>query len=833
MGEVSVLSDNTVAVEYNGRLQIAKGKSRFETQWHNGSILWGRLLFLLHDCKQTKETHAEYMKLPKDQQDKIKDIGGFVGGHLKGGLRRSGSVTTRQILTLDVDFAPRDFWDRVTHLMYDSYDLPICAACVYSTHKHTPEHPRLRLIVPLDRPVTPEQYEAIARKVAEKIGIDFFDDSTYQPTRLMYWPSLPADVEPVFEYHDAPFLSADEILAEYEDWSDVSFWPMSSRVLNIPKRIKEKQLNPLEKRGAVGVFCRTYTVSAAIAAFLSDVYIPTVKEDRYTYAAGTSSSGLVVYEDDLFAYSNHSTDPAAGQLCNAFDLVRIHLFGQLDEEEGAKEGRFAPSFKAMSGLVADDPQCKRTAAAEAKASAADDFKEEADDRPWEEKLQRNSQLAVVPNAKNALLILRNDPMLSHIAYNELAGAVEVQGPVPWTKTDRFWRDADDAQLLMYVSTVYQVNFPDRILRAAFVKVCDDRSFNPLRQFIQALPEWDGIPRVETLLSDYLGAEDTPYVRDVTKKTLVGAVKRVLHPGCKFDTVLVLDGPPGIGKSTLLARLGGEWFTDNLSLADTKDKTAAEKIQGQWIVEIAELQGSRKADLDILKGFISRQVDEYRAAYGRVVERHPRTAIICGTTNATTGFLRDTTGNRRFWPVPVAGDGPLSVWSMTEETRLQIWAEAKEMLASGETPYLSAEMEKEAARMQQEALEHNELEGEVMEYLDTLLPENWYDLPISDRMAYFAEPDPLDPAREKGTMLRVRVCAREIFTECYGKSRNQWKKQDGYEIASIMAAMPGWERINDNKTIPGYGRQRAYVRTVLKDGTRIVTSDVTSGVTTFE
>lgn len=806
MGEVSRMSDHAIAVKYNGKLIISTGRSRFETKWKNGTTMWSKLLNRLSESQKTAETHAEYMKMPKSKQDEIKDIGGFVGGHLTEGKRRTGSVAARQILTLDVDHAPADL---PAELM-DTYELD-CAMAVYSTHKHTARTPRLRLIIPLDRAVGPDEYEAIGRRVAEWIGIDYFDDSTFQPTRLMYWPSHSSDVEPVFWYWDAPFLSADEVLATYPDWTDVSYWPMSSRVQDIPKRIKDKQLDPLEKKGVVGVFCRTYTVSEAISTFLSDVYIPTVKEDRYTYAAGSSASGLVVYDGDLFAFSNHSTDPACGQLCNAFDLVRIHRFGHLDE--GSTEtGKLTPSFKAMSTFVSEDPRCRITAGAEAREAAAEDFADTpAEAEEWEAKLERNDKMNVVPNAKNALLIMQNDPRLKNIAYNELADAIEVQGELPWTKADRFWRDADDAQLLIYVSTVYRVNFPDRILRAAFVKACDDRSFNPLKTFVKDLPEWDGCARADTLLVDYLGAEDTPYVRAVTRKTLIGAIRRVQRPGCKFDTVLVLDGPPGIGKSTLLRKLGGEWFSDNLSLADTKDKTAAEKIQGQWIVEIAELQGSRKADLDILKGFLSRQVDEYRAAYGRVVERHPRTAIICGTTNATTGFLRDTTGNRRFWPVPVAGNGALSVWGMTEETRLQIWAEAKAAVAAGEEPYLDAEMEQEAARMQQEALEHNELEGEVMEYLDTPLPEDWYERPLSDRMAYFAQRDPLDPAYEEGTMQRVRVCAREIFTECFGKSRSQWKKMDGYEIASLMARIPGWERTMSRLSVPGYGQQRVWVR----------------------
>ena len=386
----------------------------------------------------------------------------------------------------------------------------------------------------------------------------------------------------------------------------------------------------------------------------------------------------------------------------------------------------------------------------------------------------------------------------------------VKGKLPWPRPNKYWRDADDAQLYTWVADRYGVQFPENRFSKALTTVTDKRRFNPLREYVQQLPEWDGIPRADTLLIDYLGAPDTEYTRAVTRKTLIGAVQRVLQPGCKFDTVLVLDGKPGIGKSTLLRKLGGKWFSDSLSLADTRDKTAAEKLQGVWIMEIGEMQGTRKADVDIMKGFISRQVDEYRAAYGRVVEHHPRTCIICGTTNSTTGFLRDTTGNRRFWPVPVNGGGRLSVWDMTEDTRAQIWAETMILVAEGETSYLDAAMELEAAKMQREAIEYDDREGEVIDYLETLLPADWYSWDMAKRVDFFQQRDVLD-VKVDCTMRRTKVCAREIFCECWGRPKNAWKRQDGYDIAGIMARIPGWEKTGREARVPGYGHQRVYTR----------------------
>lgn len=798
-----------IPVRYNGDLLIATGRSRYEKEWKNKTMPWSALLSRLAKSMETPETHAEYMKMNKEQQDKLKDIGGFVGGHLKDGRRKTGYVVARQLLTLDLDFPPAEFWDDiVNNLEIDS------ALAVYSTHKHTAAKPRYRLIMPLDRKVTPDEYEAIARKIAEKIGIDYFDDSTFQPTRLMYWPSHSVDVEPFFQYYDAPFLAADSILAEYPDWTDTSYWPESSRMAGIRKRQADKQGDPLAKKGIVGAFCRTYTITQAIAKFLPDVYTQTAKEDRYTYAAGSTAAGLVVYDGDVFAYSNHSTDPAGGQLCNAFDLVRLHKFGHLDDGHEDKSGRDAPSYKAMATFASEDQSVSLTLANDTRARAVLDFEadlpEDDTDDSWKAKLVRGENGDVKPLITNAVLILENEPALQGIRYNELSNGIEIKGKLPWPRPNKYWRDADDAQLYTWVADRYGVQFPENRFSKALTTVTDKRRFNPLREYVQQLPEWDGVPRADTLLIDYLGAPDTEYTRVVTRKTLVGAIQRVLQPGCKFDTVLVLDGKPGIGKSTLLRKLGGKWFSDSLSLADTRDKTAAEKLQGVWIMEIGEMQGTRKADVDIMKGFISRQVDEYRAAYGRVVERHPRTCIICGTTNSTTGFLRDTTGNRRFWPVTVNGGGRLSVWDMTEDTRAQIWAETMILVAEGETSYLDAAMELEAAKMQREAIEYDDREGEVIDYLETLLPADWYSWDMAKRVDFFQQRDVLD-VKVDCTMRRTKVCAREIFCECWGRPKNAWKRQDGYDIAGIMARIPGWEKTGREARVPGYGHQRVYTR----------------------
>lgn len=806
---ITAITDaHEVGLKYNPELIISTGKSRYETKWKNKKILWSALLSKLKASVETPETHAEFMQLTKDEQDRIKDIGGFVGGHLKDGRRKTGYVVARQILTLDIDFAPEDLVDQLKNAIDE--DL-ICAMAIYSTHKHTDKKPRLRLIIPLDREVTPEEYEAIARKIAEKVGIDYFDDSTYQATRLMYWPSHPTDVVPFFWHQDAPVLKADNVLNEYPDWTDTSYWPESSRMSGIRQKAADKQGDPTDKKGIVGAFCRTYDVREAIAKFLPGVYTETAHADRYTYAAGSTAGGLVIYEGGKFAYSNHSTDPASGQLCNAFDLVRLHKYGDLDDGHEKATGKKRPSYQAMAEMAAEDPETKITLINERRDSAAEDFADDVEGpaEDWRLKLQLNEDGSIKPTVTNAELILEHDPALKCIKYNELSRAVEVVGSLPWGRPDKYWRNADDAQLYCWVARRYGAQFPQNKFTAAMDAVVDRRRFNPLIDYLNDLPEWDGVERIETILIDYLGASDNQYVREVTKRTLIGAVRRAYEPGCKFDYVLVLDGKPGIGKSTLLSTLGGEFFSDSLSLTDTRDKTAAEKLQGIWIMEIGEMQGTRKADIEAMKSFISCQVDKYRPAYGKTVEHRPRTAILCGTTNSMTGFLRDTTGNRRFWPVMVPGGGVKSVWDITPEERDQIWAEALSLYACGEQPYLDPEMEKQAQAEQFNALEYDERTGDLIEYLDTLLPEDWYDRTPEARIDYFQNRDSLS-AEEECTLKRTKVCSMEIWRECLGRSKRDWSRSDSYDIASLMARVPGWERTVMQR-MPGYGMQRPFER----------------------
>lgn len=613
----------------------------------------------------------------------------------------------------------------------------------------------------------------------------------------MYWPSTSSNGEFIFRVLDGDVVNPDYYLGLYDNWRDVSTWPVSSRESEAVKKTASQQADPLTKDGVVGAFCRTYSIREAIDKFLKDVYEPSAMEGRYDYIPADSSAGVIII-DEKFSYSFHATDPACGQLLNAFDVVRVHKFQEDDPKK---------SFKAMAKFASEDEEVKLLIFKERQDSAAEDF-DEGDPDAWKKKLEYEDKSLQLKNTlRNLTLILENDPNLKDIVFNQHLDGMEIKGDVPWRHPSKFWRDADDAQLISYVDENYGT-FSKRNFDIAVAKVTDDRSYHPIREFLQALPEWDKVERVDTLLIDYLGAADTKYVRAVTRKTLCAAACRVLNPGCKFDTMLVLNGSQGIGKSTLIARLGGEWFSDSLSLNDTKDKTAAEKLQGYWILEIGELAGLRKAEVETLRSFLSRQNDIYRASFGKRTTPHPRQCVFFGTTNAESGYLRDTTGNRRFWPVKTLGGGSKCSWDVTQEEVLQIWAEVMHYVKEGEKLYLDPEVEALAKAEQREAMESDEREGLVREYLDALLPDNWDDKDTFERRNFLDGTGKADIGK-KGTIRRTQVCNMEIWCECFGKERSNLKRADSNELSGILVKL-GWVRLDRKERVANYGPQFIFV-----------------------
>ena len=806
-------------LEHDFTLDIATAHSRLSKKWKNKKWAWSELVARCSQTKRTDETMKEYLKMTREEQSDIKDVGGFVGGYLSGGRRKTDNVMWRSVATLDIDYGTLDVWDDFT-MQYGF------AAMLYSTHKHTKEKPRYRLVFPLSRSVKPDEYEPICRKIAATIGIDLFDITTYQLPRLFYWPSTSRDGEFVFEVQDGPACNVDEILATYVDYRDATQWPISNRESEAVMHEMKKAGDPLEKPGLIGAFCRAYTIEEAIEKYLGDVYEHTATDGRYTYKLGSVAGGLVCYEGK-FAYSHHETDPASQQLCNAFDLVRIHLFGVHDEGTRQTDVTKLPSYLKMQEFAANDKAVSALLTKEQQEAAESDFAdiEFIEEAPGNLKyinanfdFDKAGRIKDTPH--NRIKIVISDPNFKAVRYDLFAQRdIIVKPDNIFTGTHP--GEVDDTALSLmaqYVETKYQLKtsigaLTDKMLLPTAPEPTDakpGRGFNPVIEFIGKSEEWDRTPRIETLLIDYLGAEDTPLNRAITRKCFVAAVARAINPGCKFDYCLVLQGDQGIGKSTFISVMAGNWL-GSLSLS-AGAKEQCETLTASWIVEIPELKGMRQADTDAIKELISRPSDDYRAAYARKRDKNPRHCIFIASTN-DNNFLKDATGNRRFWIVHTRGNGTPANWvKQLMEARAQIWREARYYFEQGEKLYLSEELEKQAKAIQSEFTEaaHDPLRDYLQEWLDILIWPNWESYSPERRRAYYLQYSE-DDIIAKGSRLRETITICEIRNECPFRGISKYKDN---QIIAIIKSL-GWEYVNKPKRIGGYKNENGKGNKMLR------------------
>ena len=806
-------------MQFDRIITITIGASRKSTVWKPESLLLSEFWARLGNVHRSTETLREYLNMPKSKQDELKDVGGFVAGTFKGEKRRACDVTGRDIVTLDLDNIPAGQTDEVLKRV-DSLGV---GYCVYSTRKHSPEAPRLRVLIPLSRTVTADEYEPIARKCGEIIGLEMCDKTTFEAARLMYYPSCCADSQFVYKQADKPLADADGLLAMYADWRDVTQWaglneqavPHGNGV-GMNKLIRQK--DPTEKTGTVGAFCRVYDIPAVIETYLPDKYTAAGGHEqgscrRYTYTGGSTAGGAVLYEGGKFLYSHHATGPAGGRLVNAFDLVRLHLFGQLDD--GAKPDtptNKLPSYAEMCELAVKDERVARLMNAERYAATVSAFGEPpTENGDWMTLLKLSPETGKpLKTIENVLIIMENDPQLKSIAvFDEFSNRLFITGKLPWcgTETRRDWKDADDAGLRYYMEKVYGITGKERIADG-FMLYCELHRVNLVKKYLDALPEWDGTKRLDTLFIDYLGAADTPYTRAVARKSLCAAVARALQPGVKYDTMPILVGAQGIGKSTLLRTLGAEWFNDSLSTFEGKE--ACEMIQGSWVIELQELNGLNRSEENAVKQFLSKTDDIYREPYGRRTGRYPRRCVFFGTTNDDE-FLRDKTGSRRFLPIDCMHGKPTkSVFGSLAAEVPQIWAEALAAWRLGETLYLDdAELNAAAKAAQEEHAVYSAKEGIIREFLEREIPDNWERLDLAARKSYLG--GGMKP--ESAVMIkRDRVCALEIWCEALGGDIRFFKRQDAQEINGILSHIEGWEKCKTNARFGRlYGTQKGFIK----------------------
>lgn len=386
-------------------------------------------------------------------------------------------------------------------------------------------------------------------------------------------------------------------------------------------------------------------------------------------------------------------------------------------------------------------------------------------------------------------------------YNEFTGQVEFTNPAPWhhgrmpriggsgsgaagasnsAGTASTVADHDLKMLKAYLARKHAFEQSVTTLEEAVTVTAHDNKFHPVREWLLSL-KWDGTRRLDRWLPFYCNTKDTPYTRTIGKKVICAAVARILRPGCKFDHVVVLEGEQGVGKSMLCKALGGEYYGDFVIDPHNKDTVAV--LQGKWIVELSEMEITRRAEANALKAFVSRETDKVRLAYGRMTSEFPRQCVFIGTTNQDD-YLKDETGNRRFWPVRVGKVDFLGI----KKLRGQLFAEAIEMLKKGETLHLTDEAVQEEAKI--EASERH------MEH------------PWKERIAAWLEEPEVDAFGKVVAERKMFVPSRDIYVMALGGTDLKFGRHEGGVIAGIMRGL-GWHR--SNGAMKGRGAVRGYRR----------------------
>lgn len=778
-----------------GRVTVSVGTPQNLARSENQKISIREFASWFEKPLVTKEKYRDFKNASFKKKQQLKaSAGWFIRCPIDGGIRNRKSVLPSQLITYDLDNVPAEMVESV--LSGDV--LPGIAFVVHSTRSHTPESPRLRLSLFVEESVKPEDYNRVSRIVGLLIDpkLEHIDPVSFRPAQMMFLPSVSSDMLKHYIFHTQGGAKLDW-RAEVEAWEQ--FNGDSHDVRNLPKAASEPTLrevaeeaeDPLEKKGPVGDFCRAWTITELVMGKededgnhvegpLKDIYEIDDWEHgaaaRMTYVHGHSTNGAVVYEDK-FVYSHHGSDPASDQLLNAYDLVRVHLFGDQDEkidEDTPMKDR--PSVKSMKDWLSDDP-FYREQQAESRydlaakflddADAVDDDDEEGegeeddedDDLPSADDLlgvplasvvqQENSvsrRLKVEKPPKrwiakeldlgddgvikstsfNVTTIVSNDPRLwRKIAFNRFSREVVLLLPIT-TKAklipdidclDRIngdrWQDVFDLTIKAIIEAPAGKGKPGYGIKVGKEMVADsirlaaqNNSFHPLLDYLESVrgiePDQE---LVETFWVRHAGVEDNPYTREATLLMGIASVARLFEPGHKWDHAIIFEGPQGIGKSTAVKRLYGAFYFGELH-ADLKDeKKCAEAMMGKWVLELPELSALHKSDHNDAKAFITRQDDDVRLSYDRHVSRLPRQCVFFGTSNDSE-YLRDPTGNRRFWPM-VCADRPIDLAGILAErdafwaTCLHIYLSMRQRHPSGDLPLmLSGKAEKIARKMQE-------------------------------------------------------------------------------------------------------------------------------------
>lgn len=710
--------------------------------------------------------------------------------------RSKAGVRTRGALTLDADYAYPGWLERITPKLPG-------AAIIHTTWRSTPEEPRYRVIIPLDRPVTGDEYHVAASAVLQLLGEKAFDPGSIQAERFMFRPSAQSAAAYEHVVIDGDPARVDDLLKDFQP--DLSELPA-------PSRGKTKQ-DPYEVPGTIGAFNRAYEDFAE----LIDVFDLPYEErgaDRWSLVGASGAAGMGPAAPG-YVYSHHANDPASGVMCSAFDLVRLHHFGELDES--AKAGtpiHQLPSHKAMLDFATTDERVLRELFKEdfgelesTGEEVLAEVLEAATD--WWLGLKIDSKKGTPEDTiGNWDLIRRNDRAFKALRFNELTMAIELSGDLPWralTPGRESFDAMDRSALYLHVERSYGLRGARGYIDDLINETAMGRRFNPLQNYLEGLT-WDGVERMETSLP---GVRPTPFTRLAARKALVQAVARALDPGCKADQMLVLYGTEGLGKSAWVDGMA-KGFSAQLGRINDKDTLLT--MQRSWILTSDEGHSLRKADFDAQKEFLTRTADVFRMPYDREAQVHKRHCVIWGTTNDDV-FLRRQEGNRRFLIVHCAEK--MDFDAFTPEYVDQVWAEAVHAYRAGEPLFMTEEEEAMARTARETFTEEDAMGGLVREFLDRLIPANWEDMGLVERQMWLMNAESGDAYQAPGTHQVMRVSSTSLWVEALGREKGKHKIVELRELSEIMKRMPGWRK-RTGVRMPGYGPQTVFERIAEED-----------------
>lgn len=407
-----------------------------------------------------------------------------------------------------------------------------------------------------------------------------------------------------------------------------------------------------------------------------------------------------------------------------------------------------------------------------------------------ESLEKTDKGGTANTILNCVTVYERDPLFAgKISRNLLTETDDITAPMPWPRVSTRFDDQDLPHVLLHFEQYYGIR-SEKCIQNAFRVVASRHSFHPIRDHLNSL-SWDGIPRVRYALHHFLGAEVSDYNENCLRLFMMGAVKRVFVPGCKFELMLVLTGGQGAGKSTFLRFLAirDEWFSDDLKRLE--DEKIYQRLAGHWILEMSEMVATANAkSIEDIKSFLSRNKDTYKFPYDRYAADHLRQCVFAGTTNRIDFLPMDRSGNRRFLPVQVHPD-QAEIHILTDEAASrayigQMWAEIMVDFREGlDCTHLSREMEQQLAQVQETFQQEDTLAGQIYSFMEEFSGD--------------------------------KLCTRQIYHEGLNHPNDdpkQWEIREIYEIVCTGIAkgiITGWRAFSSSRRFEKYGTQRGWER----------------------